>query len=697
MDILFNALPEIIGGLVVALILTIITKIISKTRASSKSKAKAKDREDTSYQAAPKEIPGNLPSRTNFIGREHEKARVIEALNSRSYLICIDGIGGIGKTSLALEVANECLDASKLDQKKAQELDLPTFDGFIWTTAKDRDLMLKDILDTIARVMDYPGIVKQPLEEKRESILKLFSKYRCLLVIDNFETITDDKVRDFLLHLPEPSKTLITSREQKLRQAWEVPLKGLEQDEALQLIRNEAVRLDLGAIKAADDARLLNLYTATGGAPLALKWAMGQIKQQGQALDTVLAALHGATGDVFEDMFTRSWSLLSEDARTILMVMTLFSISASKAAIEATSDVHHFDLDNALGQLVQMWLIEVTDELELSKRRYSIHPLTKSFASARFSKNRKRQLDTAHRMAEFYLKFAKENGGTDWRGYDLLEAERQNIFSVIEWCHENQKWEALREFRRWITDFLAIRGYWDERIRLSHIAQKACRELHDYRTEAICMVYDLGWTYARQRKNEVAKGWLYKALEFFEAQEDHYGIALVLNSLGYIAIHTNEVENGKDFYLKGLKYAEKADDRLLIGLFRRALDFAFLDEKDNEKARSQLEFSKNLYDAEGDEIRLSQALYGLGKLERSQGNLKESKSLFNNALELSRKAGRKEHTAYVLWQLSLLEEQFKHKKSALDLALEANEIFTRLGIEPGAEATRAIIDRLKKK
>ena len=55
-----------------------------------------------------------------------------EALSSRSYLVCIDGIGGIGKTALALEVAHACLKASKSEVSASS---ISTFDAFVWTTA----------------------------------------------------------------------------------------------------------------------------------------------------------------------------------------------------------------------------------------------------------------------------------------------------------------------------------------------------------------------------------------------------------------------------------------------------------------------------------------------------------------------------------------------------------------------------------
>lgn len=501
-------------------------------------------------------IPHNLPPRSEFIGREEAKALVHEALRSRSYLISIDGIGGIGKTSLALEMAYECLQVSRYVKQLNQPpsagapsfepevLDLPPqlndrlqrallrcgpfdsdvdlramfvdtrispwrdafpevrsrrsrvsvlidellhhytparenalvlflhvlrekaspgdachqdltmlteelaqhrniqnaapepsavgtslppsldvntiacFDGFIWTTAKDRDLTLETVLDAIARTLDYPGIVQKPLNEKRIEIEKRLRLQPCLLIMDNFETISDDTVRDFLLDLPEPSKALITTREQKLRRVWAISLKGLTEEEALVLIRNEGRRMGMAALTRVPDTTLLQLYEATGGIPLAIKWAVGQIGQRGQSLDAVLAALHRATGNIFEHIFERSWSLLSEDARQLLLVMPLFATSASRDAVEAASNVHHFALDEALGQLIGMSLLEAADTLEV-QRRYSVHPLTRAFAQALLAKVPELAEQFHLHTAQYFLAFTQQHGGdhTHWYSF----------------------------------------------------------------------------------------------------------------------------------------------------------------------------------------------------------------------------------------------------------------------------------------
>src|SRR5262249_43534717 len=61
-------------------------------------------------------IPCNLPSPSyiELIGRKKEVARLLEFLSSHyaAHLITVDGIGGVGKTALTLEVAYRCLRAS---------------------------------------------------------------------------------------------------------------------------------------------------------------------------------------------------------------------------------------------------------------------------------------------------------------------------------------------------------------------------------------------------------------------------------------------------------------------------------------------------------------------------------------------------------------------------------------------------------
>jgi len=117
--------------------------------------------------------PGNLrPAATSFIGRQSEVAEVIEALHHHR-LVTLTGVGGVGKTRLATEVAAGLADEF--------------FDGvwFFELAAVTDPAAVPDAVAAVLRITQQPG------KTVSESVAAALEGRVRLLVFDNCEHVRD--------------------------------------------------------------------------------------------------------------------------------------------------------------------------------------------------------------------------------------------------------------------------------------------------------------------------------------------------------------------------------------------------------------------------------------------------------------------------------------------------------------------------
>ena len=225
------------------------------------------------------------PSCTEFIGREEEIARILELLSPEhgAQIISIDGIGGVGKTTLVVEAAYQCLSASSNPDEAF--LGMPTFDAIIFTSAKQHILApfglinrlnprrtLRDILRQIASTLGNVDITGKSFEDKLDCLQEALSRQRTLLIVDNLETIEDPQdVLSFLYDLPPTVKAVITTRKQIV--FVPVRLASLPESDGLLLIQHEAQEKEVTLTQEESQ----ELYKKTGGIPVAIHYAIGQL------------------------------------------------------------------------------------------------------------------------------------------------------------------------------------------------------------------------------------------------------------------------------------------------------------------------------------------------------------------------------------------------------------------------------------
>jgi predicted ATPase len=213
--------------------------------------------------------PGNLrPATTSFIGRESEAGEVHAAVKAHR-LVTLTGVGGVGKTRLAVEVAARLADE---------------FPDGVWFFELAAVTDPAAVPDAVAAVL---GITQQPGKTVTESVASALEGRSRLLVFDNCEHVVDS-VADLVEAILAASATvtiLATSRE-GLRVAdehlWPVPSLdvGAGVDSAavsLFIERAQAVSPRFTTTDADEAAAVVEICSRLDGIPLAIELAASRM------------------------------------------------------------------------------------------------------------------------------------------------------------------------------------------------------------------------------------------------------------------------------------------------------------------------------------------------------------------------------------------------------------------------------------
>ena len=407
----------------------------------------------------PPRVYENLPAPTysQFVMREQAFAEVSDGLGKRSAAVLIVGMGGNGKTSLAREVAAHCL---------REDGETRRFDAVVWVSDKDRPgtTNLTTVLDEVARTLDYPGFTQYEYDEKRREVEQLLRRQRVLLVVDNFETITDGALLTWLLNLPEPSKALVTTREYRRefrRSSWPVELRGMREAEVRTLIEQRLRQMRIEKLVGSLE-QLEPLITATGGNPKAIEITLGLVKHERRPLRQVVDDLYAARGDLFDDLFARAWSLLDEAARRVLLVATFFPTSASGDALRASADVQGFAFDRAIERLGDMALLDIQQVDLNSPPRYLLHPLVRAFAGVKLTEQSGFEAGARERWIIWHVNLINQVGycWNDLNKLTMIDPERETIQSVVEWIFRNHMTSEAFDISSNICYYYHVRGNW---------------------------------------------------------------------------------------------------------------------------------------------------------------------------------------------------------------------------------------------
>ena len=233
-------------------------------------------------------VKHNLPipefDETGFIGRSNDVEDIKKSIiNSR--VVSILGEGGIGKTALAIRVAYDLID---MDENCPFEL-------IIWTSAKSTMLTPTGINEIYNAITDYTGLMSVILdnsnnivvEKNLEDILNFLDVFKTLIIIDNFETIHNQQIRDFIRAAQTKCHILITSRIGLGELELPKNLSGLKEIECTKLLRDFAKVKGCKLLISLPNHELIRISKQLYWNPLAIKWFVSAV-DSGKTLNEVL-------------------------------------------------------------------------------------------------------------------------------------------------------------------------------------------------------------------------------------------------------------------------------------------------------------------------------------------------------------------------------------------------------------------------
>ena len=408
----------------------------------------------------------NLPSiPTPFIGREDELAALDEILaDANVRLVTIIGPGGIGKTRLAIQTAEEMLAGGGMLFR----------DGVYFVS-------LETVYDTDAIVSAVAGALGFQFYEEgvnaQGQVVDYLRGKRLLLVLDNFEQLIGESSAELLaemLHASPGLKILITSRErlnQPGEQVYSVGGMHIPDIDNLdwegQAIENgfeySGVTLFLQTARRSqvdfipdkqEMIAIMEICHLVKGMPLGIELAAAWVsvlrpraflEEIRASLDILETNMHSipARQRSLRAVFDASWKQLSEDERYAVMRLSVFRGDFTRQSAAQVADV---SIKVLLNLVNKSWIQTMPDE------RYNFHPVVHFYASEAADG----QLETIkQRHAECFCSFISERK-------DELYGQRQNetlIEMEAEISNQKDAWKTAIELERFDLIDQATHGY----------------------------------------------------------------------------------------------------------------------------------------------------------------------------------------------------------------------------------------------
>ncbi len=635
-----------------------------------------------------KEIPNNLPQQaTSFVGRERE-LREVKAHLAEERLVTLLGMGGLGKTRLSLQVAEDLK---------------PQFADGVWfidlSPIRDAALVVDETAKTLG-VRDEPG---QPLLKTLVAHLK---PLRVLIVLDNCEHLMQpsaDMAHAILRGAPGV-RLLATSREGlKVPGELTYPVHPLpvpdRHDGTAALLESTAAQLFVERarlhkpgfeVTERDAAAVAELVVRLEGIPLALELAAARVRAMSIAdinlrlRDRYKLLTGGARAlqqrqQTLRALVDWSYDMLSENEQTLLGRLAVFVGGFGLEAAEAVCEgdpLESFDILDLLTSLVEKSLV-MMEERDGSSR-YRMLETIREYAAEKLAQAGGGDA-VAARHADFYFALVKQvrdglMGPDQAQWIECGEADLDNIRAATANALQGRA-DAFIAVKMAVAlqGFWRLRGYATEgravvKAALALPAVQAAEMAHAF---ALYVGAVLAW---HQGDHAAAHPMLEKCLALRRALGNPLEIAATLSTLALARLQSGDPQGAAESEREALAMFSEHGDKVGEAIGHQHLGQCADALGDEAAALREFEAALALARQIGHREIEAECEIMIGALDFESGRLPQARERIARSSAISHAAGARSSEIHSLWrqaQVDLAEGQPAEAAPRLAKALEA--------------------------
>jgi predicted ATPase/DNA-binding transcriptional LysR family regulator len=581
----------------------------------------------------------NLPAQPNaLIGRTRHLDEV-RSLVRTSRIVTLTGVGGSGKTRLALEAAGSLVNDFR-DGVYLVEL----------APLADPSLVEATILRTLG-AQAYAELAGRNL----------------LLLVDNFEhvveaapTIAELMAATDRVHILVTSRSPLAIRGEVL---YEVH--PLATTDAVALFVERALAVDE---RFEDDGSVRTICERVEGLPLAVELAAARVRALPprvlvERLERRLPVLVGGARDLPARQHTLrgtiEWSndLLDDAGRRAFARLAVFRGGWTRDAAAAVCELD----DAALQALVDQSLVRRDGE------RYSMLETVREYAVERLGNEDDAQ-GVRRRHAEHFRDLAREargfaRGPAQQEWFDRLEVEQPNIRAALGWA-TGAEIELALDLGDALEPLWTRRHHREALLVLEPLIAASAGARADLRSGVLTIAGTLATESGRP---EDAEGWLDEAYRLASEVGDAERTAWSLKGLARVSFARGDLAEARRRYGESLALFEQLEDWVPVG--GRLNDLAMVSRAAGnlDEARTFMERALVISRASGDPHGPPGDLHTLGDIELDAENFQRARELFTEALELTVEIGEPYQTAHCLAGLAAVAGATGKPRVAADI------------------------------